>query len=151
METKNHTWKIGIYLFLAFIGFFGLMSLFGYAETTEFRFVNILFVIVFSYRLAQLNIQEDASIDAVNNLFSILGANLLAVSLSSISLLFYLSWITPSFLDAFSNEVFWGSDLTIHQAFIGIFIEGMFGALLVSFSVIQYVRLSKSVVRKLNW
>lgn len=151
MEAKNYTWKIGVLLYTSCIGFFGIMSLLGYSSVTELRFLNLIFVILFSYKLGQLNIQEDPTIDAVNNLFSILGANLLAVGLCSISLLFYLSWIDPSFLNAFSDEVFWGSNLTIHQAFIGIFIEGMFGALFISFVVLFYLRVSKSTVRKLNW
>jgi hypothetical protein len=151
MEAKNHTWKYGIYMYLTFITFFFSMKAIGIHEITELRAVNVLFIIILSNKLVQLNYIEDAKIDYINNLFSVLGANLLAVALSSISILFYVSWIDSTFIEAFDNEILWGNDLTIHQVFVGLFIEGMAGAMVVSFGIMQYWKNYKRVVRRLNW
>jgi hypothetical protein len=151
MEAKNHTWKYGIYMYLTFIVFFFSMKAIGIHEITELRAVNVLFIVFFSNKLVQLNYIEYAKIDYINNLFSVLGANLFAVALSSISILFYVSWIDSTFIQAFDNEILWGNDLTIHQVFVGLFIEGMAGAMVVSFGVMQYWKNYKRVVRRLNW
>lgn len=145
MKKRNYTIRFGIYMFLSMVALFFIMKLMGLEKITELRLLNILIAGYFSNRLAQNNLIEDAEIDYVSNLGSLLFANMIAVFLSAISLFFYVKLIDPSFMLSLGNGFFLGNNLTIEKIAIAILMEGAAASIIVSFSLMQYW---KNVKRK---
>ena len=145
MKKRNYTIRFGLYMFLSMVALFFIMKLVGLEKVTELRLLNILIAGYFSNRLAQHNLIEDAEVEYVSNLGSLLFANLIAVFLSALSLVFYVKLIDPSFMASLGNGFFLGNNLTIEKIAIAILMEGSASAIIVSFSLMQYW---KNVKRK---
>lgn len=148
MKTKNLTLKYGLILYFSYCGLFLIMKLFGLSEITELRFLNLLISFWISHKMAQQIRIDHEKLDYVNQLFSLLGANLLATALGSVSLIIYIVGLDPSFIHSFEKEVLWGHHLSVHQIFVAVFMEGMAGSMLVSFGVMQFWKNDKRIRRK---
>lgn len=125
-------------MFLSMVALFFLMKLVGLEKITELRLLNVLIAGYFSNRLALNNLIEDAEIDYVSNLGSLLIANLIAVFLSAFSLVIYVKLIDPSMMESLGNGFFLGNNLTIDKIAIAILMEGSAASIIVSFSLMQY-------------
>lgn len=149
MKKRNYTIRFGIYMFLSMVALFFLMKLFGLEKITELRLLNVVIAAFFSNRLAQNNLIEDADIDYVSNLGSLLFANHIAVFLSCISLVIYVNFIDPGFMSSLGNGFFLGQDLTISKIAIAILMEGSAASIIVSFSIMQYWKSVKRRTRRI--
>ncbi len=138
MKKRNYTIRFGIYMFLSMVALFFLMKLVGLEKITELRLLNILIAGYFSNRLAQLNLIEDAEVDYVNNLGSLLFANLIAVFLSAFSLVLYVKLIDPSMMASLGDGFFLGKHLSIDKIAVAILMEGSAASIIISFSLMQY-------------
>lgn len=150
MKLQNNTLRIAGAIFLSLLAFFLFMKLLGLERMTELRVFNLLIVIYFSNRLVQLNYIDDDKVDYVQNLFSILGANLLAVFASTIAVIGYIQLIDSGLIHAFENQLLWGSHLNLFQIFVGLLLEGMSGSMIVAFGIMQYWKNHKRVRRTLH-
>ena len=138
MKKRNYTIRFGIYMFLSMVALFFIMKLVGLEKITELRLLNLLIAGYFSNRLAQNNLIEDAEVDYVSNLGSLLFANLIAVFLSALSLVLYVKLIDPSFILSLGNGFFLGNNLTIEKIAIAVLMEGTAASIIISFSLMQY-------------
>lgn len=150
MKLQNNTLRIAGAIFLSLLAFFLFMKLLGLERMTELRVFNLLIVIYFSNRLVQLNYIDDDKVDYVQNLFSILGANLLAVFASTIAVIGYIQLFDSGLIHAFENQLLWGSHLNLFQIFVGLLLEGMSGSMIVAFGIMQYWKNHKRVRRTLH-
>lgn len=138
MKKRNYTIRFGIYMFLSMVALFFIMKLFGLEKVTELRLLNILIAGYFSNKLAQNNLIEDAELDYVSNLGSLLIANLIAVFLCCISLVLYVKILDPGLMASIGDGFFLGKHLTIDKVAVAILMEGSASAIIVSFSLMQY-------------
>lgn len=146
MKTQNYTLGIGLQMFAVVAAFFLLMKVLGLAYVTELRFINILFVIYFSNKIAKSLVEDRNEIDYIVGLKTIFLANALNVVLSVGALSLYILFIDPTFLKSFQHGILLGgTDVTLSKVAVGVFMEGMAGSVIVSFALMQYW---KNVKRK---
>lgn len=139
MKTQNYTLGIGLQLFAVVAAFFLLMKVLGLAYVTELRFVNILFVIYFSNKIAKNLVEDHNEINYLVGLKTIFLANVLNVTLSVGALALYILLIDPTFLKSFQHGILLGgTEVTLSKVVVGVFMEGMAGSAIVSFSLMQY-------------
>lgn len=150
MKTRTNTIKISIYMFLSIVAFFLVMKLTNLEQYTELRFLNALFVIYFSSRLAHVNLIENNNINYLVNLGSVFVANSLNVLLCCLSFFFYLKVIDPGFIKIVESSMLWGHHLTAFRIAFGVFIEGHAASIIISFGVMQYWKSYKSVFTKVD-
>jgi len=145
MKKQDYTIKIGVYMFASIVAFFLLMKLLGLEDITELRFLNIVIIAFFSNRLAKLSVEDDNKIEYLQGLKSIFFANVINVILCVCALVLYILVIDTSFVTSFVNGSLFGEETSLSKVAVGIFIEGMAGAAIVSFTTMQYW---KGVTRK---
>lgn len=138
MKKKNYTIRFGIYMFLSMVALFFLMKLVGLEKVTELRLLNVVIAAFFSNRLALNNMIEDDDISYPANLGSLLIANLIAVFLSAVSLVFYVKFIDTNLMTSLGNGFFLGKNLSIDKIAIAVIMEGSAASIIVSFTVMQY-------------
>lgn len=139
MKKKDYTLRIAFQLFLAIVGFFILMKLFGLEKVTELRFFNILIVAFFTNRLARLNsIESEKPVGYLEGLRSLFFANAIAVVLSVVGFVIYASWIDPGFIDNFKAGLLIRENISLGEATAALFMEGMASAAIASFAIMQY-------------
>lgn len=125
MNTERLIFYYGFFSFFICSLYFLLLEAIGLADITELRFVNLLVSIAISHRLVQNQKNGFHSLDQVNQWFTLLSTNLFTYSLCTISMLIYTVVFQPVFMDAFDHDLLWGGNLTVHQLFVAIFVEGM--------------------------
>ena len=130
--------KTGIYIYLCITAWFFIMKLFGWDTIPELRFVNLLFAVFFTNRLARSNAHEIEEIGYLRNLHTLLTANGVAVVLSVLSLMAYVYLIDPQSLEILEAGFFWGSELSLAKIAVGLTLEGAAASLIVSFILMQY-------------
>ena len=145
MKKQDYTIRIGVYMFASIAAFFLLMKLVGLEDVTELRFLNILIIAIFSNRLAKLSVEDQNKIEYLQGLKSIFMANVINVILCVSALVLYIVLIEPSFVSSFVNGSLFGEETSLSKVAVGIFMEGMAGSAIVSFTTMQYW---KGVVRK---
>lgn len=151
MKTQNYILGTGLQLFTVIAAFFLLMKVLGLAYVTELRFLNILFVIYFSNRIAKNLVEDYNQINYLNGLKTIFLANVLNVVLSVAALGVYMLFVDPQFLQSFTNGVLLGgTNITLSKVLVGVFMEGMAGSAIVSFSLMQYWKDVKRTTRKID-
>lgn len=150
--------KRGTYIvwngFLMFIGISGLFLILqglGLGHVTELRFLNIVIVGFFSNRMAAHFSRDPEGYNFIGSMFSVFMANLLAVVLTVIGFMIYISGIDPSFKDGLEAWILLaGNDLSGTEAAIGIFLEGVAGSVIISFVVMQYWAYVKPEARSIK-
>ena len=149
MKKRNLTVRFGIYMFLSMAVLFFAMKLVGLEKITELRLLNVLIAAFFSNRLAQVNLIEDSDIDYVSNFGSLFFANLIAVVLSCVGLIFYVNVIDSGFMESLGNGFFLGKNLDINKIAVAVLLEGSAASIIVSFSIMQYWKNVKRKTRKI--
>mgnify|MGYP006143697019 CR=1 FL=1 len=150
MKKQDYTLRIGLSMFAVIVAFFFLMKILGLEHITELRFFNIVIVAYFSNRLAKMMVEDANQINYLDGLRSIFLANGLNVALSIIGLVIYTGFIDTNFMSHFSHSLMFGDDITLVQMVIGVFMEGMAGAAIISFATMQYWKNVKRTTRKIN-
>lgn len=151
MKTQNYTIGIGLQLFAVVAAFFLLMKVLGLAYVTELRFVNILFVIYFSNKIAKSLVEDFNEVNYLLGLKTIFLANALNVVLSVGALSLYILLIDPMFLKSFENGILiGGTDVSISKVAVGVFMEGMAGSAIVSFALMQYWKNEKRSTKSVD-
>lgn len=150
MKKQDYTLRIGLYMFAAIATFFFIMKILGIEHVTELRFLNILIIAFFSNRLVQRMVEDSSQVDYLDGLKSLFLANALNVVLSMVGLIFYVTLIDKNFMGNFNNTLMFGTDITLTQMVIAIFMEGMAGAAIISFTLMQYWKNVKRTTRKIN-
>lgn len=143
MNVKSLAVRYGTYSFLCIALFFLLMKLFSLENVASLRFVNILFVLYFTNRMAKMNysIEKD---DYLQQWSQLIVMNVITVALSFFSFTFYAKYLDPDFMKHFQGGILWNNNISYGQAAMSLFAEGIGVAVTISFIVMQYWNQSPS-------
>lgn len=136
-RIESRAVRYGIYSFLCIALFFLLMKLFSLENVTYLRFVNILFILYFTNRLAKMNHYYEKD-DYLQQWVQLIRMNILTVALSFFSFAFYAKYLDPQFMNHFQGGILWNNHISYGQAMMAIFAEGIGCAVAISFVVMQY-------------
>lgn len=138
MNTKYQHVRYGLYSFAGIAALFLIMKLFSLENVGYLRFLNVFIVFYFTNRLAKKNRQLDADDNFLKAFGSLILANVITVVLSVFSFVVYALFIQPDFINYFDGGIFWNNHVTLDQAAVVLFFEGMGSALAASFIVVMY-------------
>jgi hypothetical protein len=131
----------GLIMAAALIAYFLLMKLFGLESNLYLRIFNFVILIGGVYLLLNKRIKNS---NTPTTYFEGLGLGLRAtISAVIVFLLFlavYVNFFDPDFVEILKETRMWGTNITIGQAAIGIFIEGMASAIIISFAWMQFFK-----------
>lgn len=138
MNTKYQHVRYGLYSFACIAVLFLIMKLFSLENVGYLRFLNVFIVFYFTNRLAKKNRQLDADDNFLKAFGSLILANMITVIVSVFSFVVYAIFIQPDFMNHFDGGIFWNNHVTLDQAAVVLFFEGMGSALATSFIVVMY-------------
>lgn len=138
MEWKSSIVRTGLYSFAGIAGLFLFMKLFGLEDQTWMRFLNILFIVYFTNRLARQQHKTGVDKNYLRAWVGLIMANVLTVALSFISFVIYVEFIDPDFMNHFVGGILWNNHITLGQAALTLFTEGIGTAVAISFIIMQY-------------
>ena len=148
MKNTQMTLKYGFYSFLGIASFFLLMKLAGWEEYAGLRSFNIIIALFFTNALARKNVHKYPDMNYLESLASLFLSNALAVVLSGVGFIMYVRLIDPELLSHFNGGVLWGGrDISLFQFAAFLFLEGMAGSIIISFSIMQYWKDVKHIVK----
>lgn len=114
------------------------MKLFSLENVGYLRFLNVFIVFYFTNRLAKKNRQLDTDDNFLKAFGSLILANVITVVLSVFSFVVYAMFIQPDFISKFEGGILWNNHITLGQAALTLFTEGIGCAVAVSFIIMQY-------------
>jgi len=137
--------KYGLFTALALIVYFLSMKLFGLEKNFYLRFLNFLIIIIGTYALIK---QELKKPDATYFSTLINGISMTVVTVLGflIFLAIYIKGFDPSFIEVMEASQIWGNQLSVAQASVAVFIEGMASGVVITFAWLQYFKNSFSSV-----
>lgn len=138
MDTRSQSVRYGLYSFAGIVALFLLTKLFSLEHVTFLRFLNILIIIFFTNRLAKQNHKNNVDNNYLNAWVSLILANVITVSLSLIGFVIYAMFIEPDFISKFEGGILWNNHITLGQAALTLFTEGIGCAVAISFIIMQY-------------
>lgn len=138
MNNPSLSVRYGLYSFAGIVILFLLTKLFSLEHVTSLRFLNILIIIYFTNRLAKKNHKDNVDSNYLYAWLSLILANVVAVSLSLISFVIYAMFIQPDFISKFEGGILWNNHITLGQAALTLFTEGIGCAVAISFIIMQY-------------
>jgi hypothetical protein len=138
MDTRSQSVRYGLYSFACIVALFLLTKLFSLEHVTFLRFLNIGIVIFFTNRLAKQNHKNNVDNNYLNAWVSLILANVITVSLSLIGFVIYAMFIEPDFISKFEGGILWNNHITLGQAALTLFTEGIGCAVAISFIIMQY-------------
>lgn len=130
--------RYGLYSFAGVAILFFLMRVFSLEHIGYLRFLNILIVFYFTNRLARKNRQVEPDDNFLLAFGSLMLSNAVNVILSVFSFVIYSRFIEPGFLSRVDGGIFWNDHVTLGQAAVVLFFEGIAGALVTSFMIVIY-------------
>lgn len=138
MEWKSTIVRTGLYSYAGIALLFVVMKVFGLEEQTWMRFLNILFIIYFTNSLAKQQHKSGVGSDYLRAWGGLILANVITVSLSLISFVVYVVFIDPNFMKTFVGGILWNNTISLEQAALTLFTEGIGTAVAISFIIMQY-------------
>ena len=136
---RQNTLRYAFYSFLGIASFFLLMKLVGMENVAGLRVFNLVIVVYFMNRLARRNLMDDPDLNYVEGLGSLLLANVMTVVASVAGFVVYVRFMDPDFLNHHKAALFWlNNDTSLWRTVVSLFMEGMAGAIIVSFTLMQY-------------
>lgn len=138
MNTRSQSIRYGLYSFAGIVILFLLTKLLSLEHVTILRFLNLGIIIFFTNRLAKKNHKNQVDNNYLNAWVSLILANVITVSLSLISFVIYAMFIQPDFISKFEGGILWNNHITLGQAALTLFTEGIGCAVAISFIIMQY-------------
>ncbi|WP_430406736.1 hypothetical protein [Fluviicola sp.] len=138
MSSRSQSIRFGLYSFAGIVLLFLLTKLFSLEHVIFLRFLNVLIIIYFTNRLARKNHQSNADSNYLNAWASLILANVITVGLSLLSFVIYAMFIQPDFISKFEGGILWNNHITLGQAALTLFTEGIGCAVAISFIIMQY-------------
>lgn len=125
----------------ALIAYFLLMKLLGLERNFYLRIFNFVILIGGVYFLFKSQIKDSKhSVSYFEGLGLGLQSTISAVIVFLLFLAAYVNFFDTEFLEILRESQIWGSNITIAQAGIGILIEGMASAIVISFAWMQFFK-----------
>ena len=138
MNNRSVSIRYGLYSFAGIVILFLLIKLFSLEHVTALRFLNILIIIYFTNSLAKKNHKSNYDNNYLNAWISLILANVITVSLALISFVVYAMFIQPDYISKFEGGILWNNHITLGQAALTLFTEGIGCAVAISFIIMQY-------------
>lgn len=138
MNNRSQSIRYGLYSFAGIVLLFLLTKLFSLEHIIFLRFLNVLIIIYFTNRLARKNHKNNADSNYLNAWASLILANVVTVALSLFSFVIYATFIQPDFISKFESGILWNNHITLGQAALTLFTEGIGCAVAISFIIMQY-------------
>ncbi|CAA0221163.1 hypothetical protein [Tenacibaculum maritimum] len=140
MSTNQIIIKNALKIFLGLVLYFFSMKFFGLENVTELRFFNFLFVLWGINSAIKQNIHFNNEDLYINNLFIGASTAILAVGLSILGLIVYISLISPSFIEILEGSFLWSNNLSLPLLIFALSIEGIASSVVCSFILMQYYK-----------
>ncbi len=138
MDNRSQSIRYWLYIYAGIVLLFLLTKLFSLEHVTSIRFLNVLIIIYFTNRLAKKNHKSNVDSNYLYAWVSLILANVIAVSLSLISFVIYAMFIQPDFISKFEGGILWNNHISLGQAALTLFTEGVGCAVAISFIIMQY-------------
>ena len=132
--------KNALSIFVSIVGFFFLMKFSGLESFSELRLLNFVFVFWGINRAIKTNITVNKETLYLQNLSIGAGTSILAVGLTILGLIIYVSFIDEAFLSVLGNSSFWGKNLSLPLVIFALAIEGFASSLTCAFILMQYYK-----------
>ncbi|MNJ84362.1 hypothetical protein D3C87_18130 [compost metagenome] len=137
-NNRSQSIRYGLYSFTGIVILFLLTKLFSLEHVTFLRFLNVVIIIYFTNKLARKNHKNNLDSDYLNAWVSLILANVVTVVLSLLGFVIYAMFIQPDFISKFEGGILWNNHITLGQAALTLFTEGIGCAVAVSFIIMQY-------------
>jgi len=138
MGTNKIIVKNALKIVLGIVLYFFAMKLLGLENVVELRFLNFLFVVWGVNSSIKNNIHENKETGYVGNLFLGVSTSVVAVIITVISLILYVTFISPEFIIVLENSFLWGNNLSLQLIVFALLIEGIASSVICSFILMQY-------------
>lgn len=132
--------KNAILIILLIGGFFLICKALGVQDNPYLRFLNLAFVLFGVYLSIKESIFKTGETKYATNLGIGIRTSAIAVALSILGLVIYISFINPNFLRVMNNSFLIGGDLSLPEIIITLIIEGMASSVIGSFIVMQFYK-----------
>jgi hypothetical protein len=138
MKTEKIIFRNALKIYLGIVVYFFLMLFLNAAHISELRILNFVFVFWGINSAVKTNIFKNQKNTYLANLFIGFATSFAAVIMIGASLMVYLFYINPFFIEVIKESFFWGNDLTPPIVAFAIIVEGFASSIVCSFIVIQY-------------
>lgn len=137
--------KYGLFTSLALIVYFLSMKVLGLEDVFYLRFLNFIIIIFGVYALIKSEVKRPQA-NYISTLVNGISMTVVTVLSFLIFLAIYIKVFDPSFIKILEQSKIWGNQLTVVQASIAIFIEGMASGVVITFAWLQYFKNSFTTV-----
>lgn len=144
MSKNKIILKNAFLIFAGIVGFFFMMKFSGLENISELRLLNFVFVLWGINKAIKTNIIANKESLYFENLIIGAGTSILAVGMTILGLIIYVSFIDSAFMTILENSSFWGKDLSLPLVVFALAIEGIASSVTCSFILMQYYKNYKS-------
>ncbi|MGB1042039.1 MAG: hypothetical protein ACPGU6_01480 [Tenacibaculum sp.] len=123
------------------------MKLLGLENISELRLLNFAFVLWGINKAIKTNIDKNKESLYFNNFSIGIATSIIAVAFTIVGLIVYVEFINPDFIIILENTAFWGQNLNLGLVVFALAIEGIACSVVCSFTLMQYYKNYKSIVR----
>jgi hypothetical protein len=116
------------------------MKISGLEGNSELRFLNFVFVFWGINNAIKSNIIHNGETLYVRNLAIGIGTSALAVGISVVGLIIYVSFINPAFIEIIQESFLWAGNVTLPLLVFALLIEGIASSVISSFILMQYYK-----------
>ena len=140
MTRDRIVWRQSILIYLGIVGWFLFMKILGLDQIAELRLVNFVFVFWGINSAIGLNIKNQNQADYLSNFSLAITTAATALVMVCISLVIYLEFIDPSFLQVVEDSGFFmpSNNLSVLEMVFGIAVEGFASSVIASLILMQF-------------
>lgn len=140
MSSNNLIIRNGIFISAGIILYFFIMKISGLEGNSELRFLNFVFVFWGINNAIKSNIIRNGETLYVRNLAIGIGTSALAVGITVVGLIVYVSFINPNFIEVMRDSFLWTGNITLPLLVFALLIEGIASSVISSFILMQYYK-----------
>lgn len=140
MASNRIIFSNALLIFAGIAGYFLVMKILGLEDVAELRFLNFAFVLYGINRAIKTNIIGNHRSVYFSNFLLGIGTSIVAVALTIVSLIIYVDFIDPSFMNVLEKSSFWGQKLSLPLVVFALAIEGIASSVICSFILMQYYK-----------
>ncbi|MGB0776628.1 MAG: hypothetical protein ACPGR7_01240 [Flavobacteriaceae bacterium] len=138
MTRDRIIWRQAILIYLGIVCFFLLMKVFNLDQIVELRLLNFAIVFWGLNTAIKLSIKNDTPSDYLSNFSLAIMTASTALIMVCVSLVVYLEFIDPSFMQVMEQTGIWGKNLSVLMVVFGIAVEGFASSVISSFILMQF-------------
>lgn len=140
MSSNSLIIRNAIFISVGIVLYFFIMKISGLEGNSELRFLNFVFVFWGINNAIKSNIIRNRETLYVRNLAVGIGTSALAVGITVVGLIIYVSFINPNFIEIIRDSFLWTGDITLPLLVFALLIEGIASSVISSFILMQYYK-----------